>query len=336
MSNYSKYFRKKIFWYLFTFVIALVLNFLLPRMIDGNPVDRIVAKLAKGLSNTTTLSNIYDNFNAEFRLDLPVWQQFLYYIKGVVQGDLGTSFSQYPRSVNEIIGSALPWTIALQLPAIICGWLFGNVLGAIAAYKKGIFDKVIFPITLAISSIPFFIFSILLMYGFSIVVEVFPSNGSYPAGMDVELTIPFILAAVKHHTLPFLSIVLVMIGGQGIGMRQMSIYELSNDYVKYSKLMGIRESKIIKYVFRNAMLPQITGLVLSLGTIVAGGLITERVFNYRGIGMVLFKALEAKDYPLISGCTLIISITILLSSFLLDIVYGMIDPRIKAAQTEDK
>lgn len=335
MSNYFKYFLRKFFWYLFTLVVAIALNFYLPRMISGNPVDAIMAKVAKGLKDANVIKMMYENYITEFQLDLPLWQQFMHYISGVFQGDLGTSFGQYPRAVSDIIGNALPWTIALQLPAIITGWFLGNILGAFAAYKKGVFDKIIFPVTLFISSIPFFIFSIILLYILAINGNLFPTSGSYAHGMDIEFTIPFILSAIKHHTLPFLSIVLVMIGGQGIGMREMSIYELNADYVKYSKLMGIRDSKIIKYVFRNAMLPQITGLILSLGTVIAGGLITEIVFSYRGLGTIMFDAIKGRDYPLISGCTLIVSITILVSSFLLDIIYGLVDPRIKAAQMED-
>ncbi len=336
MSNYFKYFLKKSGWYLFTLLVAVALNFVLPRLIDGNPVDAIMARVARGMTDTNSVKNMYENFLHEFKLDLPMWKQFVYYIGNVFKGDFGTSFSQYPREVTEIIGKALPWTIALQLPAIIVGWVVGNVLGAFAAYKRGIFDKVIFPVALFISSIPFFIFSILLLYGLSFTLELFPSSGAYGHDVTIGFTLDFILSAIRHHTLPFLSIVLVMIGGQGIGMREMAIYELNADYVKYSKLMGIRDSKIIKYVFRNAMLPQITGLVLSLGTVIAGGLITEIVFSYRGIGIVMFNAIKGRDYPLISGCTLIISLTILASSFLLDILYGVIDPRIKAAQTEDK
>lgn len=336
MSNYFKYFLKKFGWYIFTLFIAILLNFMLPRLISGNPVDQIMARVSKGMTDSNSIKNMYDNYMREFKLDLPLWRQFGVYILGIFKGDLGTSFGQYPRNVSEIIGSALPWTIALQLPAILVGWVIGNVLGAYAAYKKGIFDKIVFPIALFISSIPFFVFSILLLYALAIRTNIFPTSGSYGYGMDIEFSIPFILSAIRHHTLPFLSIVLVMIGGQGIGMREMSIYELNADYVKYSRLMGIRDQKIIRYVFRNAMLPQITGLILSLGTVIAGGLITEIVFSYRGLGTVMFNAIKGRDYPLISGCTLMISITILMASFILDIIYGLVDPRIKAAQTEDR
>ena len=127
-----------------------------------------------------------------------------------------------------------------------------------------------------------------------------------------------------------------MIGGQALGMRSMAIYELNADYVLYAKLMGLPDKKITGYVFRNAMLPQISGLALSLGTMVSGSLITEIVFNYPGIGYWLFTAIRQLDYPLISGCTLVISVTVLVANFLLDVLYGLIDPRIKAAQVEEE
>jgi len=335
VNAYRKYFTKKAFWYLLTLCIALVLNFALPRLIEGNPVDMIVNKLAKGMTNTDQIKHIYDHFYREFGLNQPMWKQFIIYMTGIVKGDMGTSFTMYPRKINDIIGAAVPWTLALQFPAIIIGWLVGNVLGAYSAYKKGIFDKIIFPITLFISSIPFFILSIIILYIFGLELEWFPAGGGYSYTLQPGFSFEFIMSAIRHHTLPFLSIVFVMIGGQGIGMREMALYELSADYVKYSKFMGIRESKIIRYVFRNAMLPQITGLALSLGTMIAGGLITEIVFNYPGLGTVLFRAIRSLDYPLISGCTLVITLTVLASNFLVDIVYGLIDPRIKAAQIEE-
>ncbi len=335
MNNYKKYFSKKLMWYAITLIIAVILNFYLPRMIDGNPVDAIVGRISRGMSDTNSIKNIYETFYAEFNLDQPKYIQFFEYVKSLLSGDFGTSFSMYPRKINDIIGAALPWTLALQLPAIICGWVLGNILGAFAAYKKGIYDKVIFPMALFISSVPFFILSVILMYFFAVQLQWLPAGGAYGYTLSPEFSFEFIFSVLKHYLLPFFSIVLVMIGGQGIGMREMSLYELNSDYVRYAKLLGIKESKIIKYVFKNAMLPQITGLAISLGTMVAGGLITEIVFNYPGIGTVLFRAIRGLDYPLISACTLIITMTVLIANFLLDIVYGFVDPRIKASQMEE-
>jgi peptide/nickel transport system permease protein len=137
-----------------------------------------------------------------------------------------------------------------------------------------------------------------------------------------------------HYQLPFWSIVLIAIGGQAIGMRSMAIYELNSDYVKYSRFMGIPDRKIVKYVFRNAMLPQVTGLALAIGTIVSGALVAEIVFSYPGLGTTTLSAVRGQDYPLVSALTLIITIMALSATFIIEILYGFIDPRIKATQAD--
>ena len=146
----------------------------------------------------------------------------------------------------------------------------------------------------------------------------------------------FIVDVLHHWLLPFMSMVLVAIGGQAIGMREMSIYELTTDYVNYSKALGLRDSKVVRYVFRNAMLPQITGLALSFGTMLGGALVTESVFSYPGMGSLLFSAIRQNDYPVIQGVTLILTFTVLLANFLVDIAYGFIDPRVRAAQIGER
>ncbi|MFB5675330.1 ABC transporter permease [Paenibacillus terreus] len=335
MNAYGKYIFRKALWYLLTLIIAVSLNFFLPRMIEGNPVSMIVSEMTQGMTDSDTIKRVYETFMAEFGVDQPLYIQFLIYIKNLFTGNLGTSFGLYPKQVTDILASAVPWTIGLQLPAILTGWLLGNILGAVAAYKKGVFDKVIFPVALFVNSIPFFTLAIIMLYVFALTLGWFPLHGGYDYQMVPQLSLEFIGSVIRHHTLPFLSIVLVTIGGQAIGMREMSIYELNSDYVLYSKLLGIRDSKIAKYVFRNAMLPQITGLALSIGTMVGGSLICEIVFSYPGIGTWLFTAIRQLDYPLISGCTLLIAVSVLLANFTIDIIYGFIDPRIKSAQMED-
>lgn len=336
MSGYKKYFLKKVMWYLLTFVIVLMLNFFLPRMIDGNPVDVIMGKVSQGMSNTDAMTRIYESFMQEFNLDKPVWQQFLIFVRNLFRGDLGTSFSRYPRSVSSILASAIPWTLGLQIPAIIVGWIVGNLMGAYVAYRKGTLGKIIYPVSLYLNSVPYYAFAIVALYLFAFGMKIFPAGNGYDPSLLPSFNLAFIGSILRHHTLPWLSIVLIMIGGQALGMRSMAIYELNADYVLYAKLMGLPDRKITGYVFRNAMLPQISGLALSLGTMISGSLITEIVFNYPGIGYWLFTAIRQLDYPLISGCTLIISITVLLANFVIDILYGLIDPRIKAAQMEEE
>ena len=152
--------------------------------------------------------------------------------------------------------------------------------------------------------------------------------------MIPSFTWSFIWSVIVHYQLPFWSIVLIAIGGQAIGMRSMAIYELNADYVKYSRFMGIKDRKIIGYVFRNAMLPQITGLALSIGTMMSGALVAEIIFSYPGLGFTLLNGVMGQDYPLISAATLIITIMVLSANFIIEILYGIIDPRIMAAQAD--
>jgi len=174
------------------------------------------------------------------------------------------------------------------------------------------------------------------VYFFGIRLEWFPAAGGYDDGLTPELTRQFIASASYFYILPFLSVFLIVVGGQAIGMRSMCIYELGTDYVKYAKLLGVKENKILFYMFRNAMLPQLTGLALALGTMVGGALITEMIFSYPGLGMAILTAIEGNDYPLITGCTLLVTVTVLIANFGVDILVGFLDPRIKAAQQTGK
>lgn len=334
MKGYRKYFLKKIGWYLLTLVIAVILNFLLPRLVPGNPVAAIASKAVAGVTDRTAIQQVYEQYNEMFGLDKSMPQQFVLYIKNLVKGDMGTSFSYYPRKVTDLLSGAVVWTIALQLPAILVGWILGNILGAVAAYIKGAFDKVIFPVFLFASNVPAFGMAIILLFIFSMTLGWFPTGGGYGAELLPSLNLRFIGSVIYHYQLPFWSIVLISIGGQAIGMRSMSIYELNADYVKYSRFLGIKDRVIVKYVFRNAMLPQITGLALSLGTMIGGAIVAETIFSYPGIGTRILAAITGQDYPVISGATLIITLGVLLANFVLEIVYGLIDPRIKAAQQD--
>ncbi|MDY6847373.1 MAG: ABC transporter permease [Chloroflexota bacterium] len=334
MKGYIKYFGGKLIWFAITLVVGVVLNFMLPRLMPGDPVAVITQRVTTGMADPSAIQQIYEEYTTLFGTDKPVREQFVIYIRNLFQGNLGTSFSQYPRPVADIIKSSIVWTIALQFPAIIVGWLIGNTLGAIAAYLKKGFDKVIMPISIFMSNIPAFGMAIILLIIFAVNLEWFPTSGGYGFDMIPNLSWDFVRSVIMHYQLPFWSIVLITIGGQAIGMRSMAIYELNADYVKYARFLGIKDLKTVGYVFRNAMLPQITGLALSLGTMVGGALVAEVVFSYPGLGSTILSAVMGQDYPLISATTLIITIMVLTATFLIEILYGIIDPRIKAAQTE--
>ena len=301
----------------------------------GNPVQTLVAQSVSGYMDQAAVQRVYNAYMEMFGLDKPVIQQFFIYIGNLFRGNLGISFSQFPRPISDIIKASIGWTLMLQFPAIVTGWFLGNTLGALAAYRKGVFDKVFFPLFLYIGAIPAFGLAYVNVYFLSVKLGLFPGSLGYAFYMLPNRSWSFVLSVLSHYRLPFLTMVMVSIGGQSLGMRQMSLYELNADYVKYSRLMGIKDRKIVWYVFRNAMLPQITGLALALGTMVGGNLIAEIVFSYPGIGTTVFAAISSQDYPLISACTLMISVMVLAANFVVDIICGIIDPRVRIAQQEE-
>ncbi|MDR1639057.1 MAG: ABC transporter permease [Clostridiales bacterium] len=334
MKGYRKYFTKKLAWFFITLVFAIILNFLLPRLMPGDPVAQITNKALSGVADAGAAQQVYNQYAELFGTKKPLIVQFGTYIKNLLRGDLGVSFGQYPRSVTEILSSSILWTIGLQFPAIIVGWIVGNFLGALAAYIRKGFDKVLLPISLFIGGLPAFGMAITLLVVVGINLKWLPTSGGYAYNLIPSFSWQFVASVFSHYWLPFLSIVLISIGGQAIGMRSMSIYELNADYVKYSRFLGIKDRKIVWYVFRNAMLPQVTGLALSIGTMVGGALVAEIIFSYPGLGSQIYKGITGSDYPLISGATLIITVMVLSASFIIDIIYGFIDPRVKAAQME--
>ena len=334
LKGYRKYYTKKIIWYVGTLFVAVVLNFLLPRLMPGNPVSAIAARAAAGISDQTAAQQAYDFYVRAFGLDKPIYIQFFHYIGNMFKGDFGVSFIQYPRSVSDILAKSVWWTVCLQLPAIIVGWFLGNILGAVAAYIKKGWDKAVLPTFLFISNMPAFGMAIILQFFFAVYLKWFPASLGYGFDMMPSFSIKFFISVIYHYQLPFWSIVLITIGGQAIGMRSMSIYELNADYVKYSRFLGIKDRKVVKYVFRNAMLPQVTGLALSLGQMVGGALVAEMIFSYPGLGTTMLSAITGRDYPVISACTLIITIMVLIANLAVEILYGFIDPRVKAVQQD--
>lgn len=334
MKGYLRYFSNKLIWFIITLIAAFLLNFFLPRIMPGDPVAAIVARMAQGQSNATGVQAIYRQYTELFHTNEPMFSQFIIYLKNVSHGDFGFSFSQYPRTVADVLRASVWWTVALQLPAIIIGFMIGNILGVLAAYLRGWYDRALMPLSIFASGFPAFGMATILLVIFAIILKWLPASGGYGFDMMPNFSWTFVKSVIIHYQLPFWSIVLIAIGGWAIGMRSMSIYELNADYVKYARFMGIKDSKIVRYVFRNAMLPQITGLALALGTMVGGALVAEIIFSYPGLGTTLLRSIMGQDYPMISAATLIITIMVLVANFSLEILYGFIDPRIKAAQSD--
>jgi peptide/nickel transport system permease protein len=334
LKGYLKYFGGKMVWFLITLVAAFLLNFILPRLMPGDPVAVITQRVTQGMTSQAGVQRVYEQYQELFGTNKPMHEQFILYMRNLLKGDFGISFSQYPRPVADIVKSSIWWTVGLQLPAILVGWLIGNLLGALAAYRRGGYDKVVMPISIFVSNLPAFGTAVILLVIFGIRLGWFPTSGGYGFDLIPSFSWGFMWSVFVHYQLPFWSIVIIIIGGQAIGMRSMAIYELNEDYVKFSRFMGIKDRKIIRYVFRNAVLPQITGLALAIGTMVGGALVAEIIFSYPGLGSTILTAARGQDYPLIQATTLIITLMVLIATFAIEVFYGVIDPRIKAAQMD--
>ena len=321
-----RYFERKILIYILTFFIAVTVDWMIPRFMPGNPIDIMISRAGLRGSAVSLMHTFYTRV---FGLDLPAWKQYLNFWGSILRGDLGISIFLFPTPVAEVIRRAVPYDIALLVPSILLSWYAGNQFGAFAARSKRM-DNSLLPIGYILTATPYMWLGILLAWMFCIVFNIFPLAGGYSFEMRPNLSFAFIWSLMQHWFLPFVSLFIVQFGGWAIGMRNLIIYELESDYSHYLEALGAPRKLVRKYAFRNAILPQITGLALQIGAIVAGALATEIVFAYPGIGYLLLQAIHNQDYFLIQGCFLFVIIGVLLANFAIDIAYVIVDPRTRA------
>jgi peptide/nickel transport system permease protein len=321
-----RYFLRKLGIYSLTFVLAVTVDWAIPHLMPGNPVLTLVGRIQ--VQDPKVAQQLYDHYMRAFNLDLPLWKQYWYYWVALFHGDLGTSIVQFPSSVMSIILHAVPYTLALLIPATLLSWWAGNKVGALAARRKQL-DNTALPLSYALTATPYMWFAILLSFTFAVTWQLFPVGFAYDPTATRGFTWPFVANLLDHWFLPFMSLFLVAFGGWAIGMRNMIIYELEADYAHYLEALGAPQRLVRRYAFRNAVLPQITGLALALGAILAGALVTEIVFSYPGLGYQIYRAITNEDYFVIQGIFLFIIIGVLLANFLVDIAYVMLDPRVR-------
>lgn len=319
-----RYFGRKLLIYILTFFLAVTIDWLIPRFMPGNPVQVMLARM--GGLRAEASERMYTYYTHAFQLDLPIWRQYLNFWNALLHGDLGTSALLFPTPVLEVITEAVPYDVVLLLPAILLSWFAGNHFGAFAARSKRL-DNTILPIGYILTATPYMWLAILLGWALGIVLRIFPISGAFSYAMVPTLSWAFVWSFFQHWFLPFASLFLVQFGGWAIGMRNMIIYELEADYSHYLEALGAPRRLVRKYAFNNAILPQITGLALQLGVIVAGAVATEIVFSYPGIGYLILQAILNQDYFLLQGCFLFIVVGVLLANFAVDVAYVLVDPR---------
>lgn len=323
------YILRRFGFYLAAFWVSITLNFFLPRLMPGDPVSRMVARL-QGEIRPDQIEALRESFGLS---DAPLWEQYARYIGQIFSGDLGFSISRFPTPVVDVIGSVIGWTFLLGFVSLIIAVVIGNVLGILAAWRRGgILDSVVPPVLIFVGSFPYFWLAMGLLYLFGVTLGWFPLRHAFAVGSTPEFSLAFIGDVAYHLVLPATSIVLVSIGGWMLGMRNTMIATNAEDYIVMAEAKGLRPNRIIyRYAARNALLPSVTAFGMSLGFIVGGALLTEVVFAYPGIGYQLLSAVQNLDYPLMQGLFLTITTAVLIANFFVDIVYVRLDPRVRVS-----
>lgn len=320
---------RRLGFYLVAFWVSVTLNFLLPRMMPGDPISRMMSQ-SQGRMTPEQVGQIQSLFGLD---DRPIWQQYLGYWQSIFTGDMGVSISRFPTPVSEVIASQVGWTILLGATALVIAALIGNLLGILAAWSRGgILDSVVPPTLVFIGSFPYFWLAMGALYLFGVVLGWFPLRHAFSAGTVPALTPAFISDVAMHLVLPATTIVLVSLGGWMLAMRNTMITTTAEDYIVMAEAKGLKPTRImLAYAARNATLPAVTNFGMAIGFVVGGALLTEVVFAYPGLGYQLLAAVTSLDYPLMQGIFLTITAAVLVANFIVDIVYVRLDPRVRVS-----
>lgn len=323
-----RFILRRLGFYLIAFWASITLNFLLPRFMPGDPVSRMFAR-TQGKMQPEQIDALRKLLGVD---DRPVWEQYIDYLHNIVTGNMGISISRFPAPVTEVIAAQIGWTLLLGGTALVIAAVVGNLLGILAAWRRGgAIDSALPPVLIFIGSFPYFWLAMGALYLFGVILGWSPLRHAFSDGVEPGFTWEFLSDVGAHLVLPALTIVLVSIGGWMLGMRNTMIATNSEDYITMAEAKGLRPGRIMfRYAARNAMLPSVTSFGMSLGFVVGGAMLTEVVFAYPGVGYQLLNAVQGLDYPLMQGLFLTITAAVLLANFLVDILYVRLDPRVRS------
>ncbi len=328
-----KYLFKKIIFYFGSFWVILFINFIIPRLMPGNPVISIIGELSQyhpiSQSEVNSLYSVFGTPNT------PIYVQFFQFAANVFRGNFGTSISFYPESVLSVISGTVTWTVFLFGLALIISFFMGNYLGAASANSRtSLRDKTGSVVTLFLYSFPYFWLAIMLQVILALKFHLLPPLNAYDS---LRYTTPtfsagFLFSVFTHMILPLVTLIVTSYGGWFLGMRNNMLTNLNEDFMKYGKLVGLRHDILLKYARRNALIPNMTAFALALGGIIGGGVLVDIVFSYPGLGFLLYNGILNEDYPLIQTVFLFIIIGVLFANFAMDLLYAKLDPRISEGE----
>ena len=312
--------------------IAVSINFIIPRLLPGDPVQTALARLqTSGGAQSMDIQAVSAAYRARYGLDAPIWQQYINYWIDLFRRDLGVSFANFPEKVTTMLGNALPWSVGLLATATLLAFVTGSLLGAKLAWPgAGRGFKAFVPLMMILTSIPFYLLAIILIYIFAVELRWLPPAGGMPTTSIMRFDWATFRDILRHAILPIMSIVLGNIGFWALGMRSQMINVLGEDYITFAEAKGLHPSRIfLWYGMRNALLAQITALALALGTVVSGAVLVEVIFNYPGLGSLLYVAIRGQDYFVIQGVVLMLIVSLAVMLFIVDLLYPLLDPRIR-------
>jgi len=308
---------------LIIFFVIIILNFILPRVMPGNPAS-ILANEHQLPPDTVRI------LIKEWMLDAPLYEQFIAYVRSLFTGNWGYSYQYYPRTVLEIVMERLPWTLLLQGTTTVTVGLTGIFLGMIAGWKRGkAVDSVITISAVVVYAIPYYWLALLLQYLLSYKLGIFPLGHALTPGATYHSILDYIADVLWHMALPVIAVTLTAYASYALVMRNAMIDLLGEDFVFLSRAVGLPEDKIMRGVVRNALLPPITMLAIRAGHIIGGSIITETIFSYPGLGYLIYQSIIYKDYPVLNAAFFMLSTTVILANLIADFIYVLLDPRIR-------
>jgi peptide/nickel transport system permease protein len=326
-SSFAKFVARKAVFYIVVIFFSVSLVFF---VIEAMPGDPVAVMLASGNpppgADINALAEIMREY---FGLDKPVLERYVIYLWNFFSGNLGQSYHFFPVDASTIILYYLPYTLSLALPVLFVSFFLGNWIGARAAYLKGKLNETSYFTLVFCNQLPPFWLGLVVIFLYVLIFRNIPPIGAATQGVIPSLSISYFVDLLEHWILPFLTLLVVYIGAWATGMRSMVTHEMDSGYVRYGEQLGFKKRKLMSYTQRNAILPQLTGLNMVFNGIIGQTLVIEIVFGWPGLGLLLYNAVFNYDYPLIFGCFLVIIIIIVVGNFLIDILYGFIDPRIR-------
>ena len=324
------YIVRRVGMFFITVWLGTTLIFFIPRMAPGDPVAAMVSRLSAQAGTISNSAEMIASWRQRFGLDKPILVQYVRYIYNASTFQLGASLAHFPSNVQDMVARAFPWTLGLLGLATLMSFIAGNVVGALLAWRRTpSLARALLPATLTFTSIPPFMLGILLIYLFAFGLKWFPFSGAYDMGTRAQLSWNFIKEVIQHGTLPALAIVITTMGFWALGMRGMMVTTDGEDYMILAQAKGLHPSRIFwLYGVRNAILPQVTALALSLGALAGGSVIVEYIFTYPGMGYLLYDGIVNGDYTLIQGVVYFLIVGVALGVLIIDLIYPLIDPRI--------